>query len=462
MGLRAGEVAVVPGRGSDDSFPVSSAGPSADAHGPLPIVVRRATAADAHDILAFTRGTFDGWDYVPYVWQDWLVATDGVVLVATPRSMDGAAGVELDLFGRPLTPDRAIAMARVTMLGSEEAWLEGLRVDPGVRRRSVASSIHVAAIAWARAQGATVVRYATGDENAGSHRIGEQHGMSVLGAWRALALAAAADSEMEDTADPVAFAGEGSGSSEADDPAGSGALGVGDWAAGLRESNEAHAHGDGDFEPDFPGTEDDRAGVRARATAGAARTAARAALRDSALVLRTDASSTEIDAWWTAIAADATFGRAGGLYESRPWRFQALTRERFGEHVRAGTVVVSGDPGAGWAVIVIGTDEYWRPGEHHQAALAAGRGDLVLRLALETGEVLGGPLDLRFPDPSPPIIAGHEEAYEAAGYHWDHEALHVLGRTLGPDVPPAATGPAGTLTFAEEPRLAAIPRSIDD
>jgi hypothetical protein len=58
---------------------------------PLPIVVRRAVPGDGDAVLSFTRGTFDGWDYVPLVWAHWLVASDGVLLVATP-GVPGADG----------------------------------------------------------------------------------------------------------------------------------------------------------------------------------------------------------------------------------------------------------------------------------------------------------------------------------------------------------------------------------
>ena len=65
-----------------------------------PIRVRLAQPADRDAVLAFATSTWNGWDYIPEVWDAWVVPTDGVLLVATvepprngdePRDADGAA-----------------------------------------------------------------------------------------------------------------------------------------------------------------------------------------------------------------------------------------------------------------------------------------------------------------------------------------------------------------------------------
>ena len=55
-----------------------------------------------------------------------------------------------------------VAVVRVTMSAKGQAWLEGIRVDPRVRGIDVATDLQVAELRWAAAQGAQVVRYATG------------------------------------------------------------------------------------------------------------------------------------------------------------------------------------------------------------------------------------------------------------------------------------------------------------
>jgi hypothetical protein len=125
-------------------------------------------------VLAFASATWDGWDYIPEAWDAWLAATDGLLLVAETTAPD------VDAEGRPVAAGRIVALARVTLLAAGEAWIEGIRVDRAVRGRDVATNLQVAELAWAVAHEAEVVRYATGAENEGSHRLGARHGFRRL------------------------------------------------------------------------------------------------------------------------------------------------------------------------------------------------------------------------------------------------------------------------------------------
>jgi len=144
-----------------------------------PIRVRRARADDKQAVLSFASRTWDDSDYIPQVWDRWLAAADGVLLVATAGGQD-AIGAD----GAPLQADQAIAVARLAMLSADETWLEGIRVDPRVRGMNVATDFQVAELRWAAAHGVRVVRYATSQDNEGSHRLGGRHGFSLLGEWR--------------------------------------------------------------------------------------------------------------------------------------------------------------------------------------------------------------------------------------------------------------------------------------
>ena len=130
----------------------------------LPIAVRRAKASDKEAVLSFATRTWDGWDYIPEVYDDWLVATDGVLLVATSQA-----------------DDRPIALTRLAVLSDDEGWLEGIRVDPAVRGRGVATNLQIAELAWARAHDLRVLRYMTGQGNEGSLKLGAHHGFAVVG-----------------------------------------------------------------------------------------------------------------------------------------------------------------------------------------------------------------------------------------------------------------------------------------
>ena len=110
-----------------------------------------------------------------------MEAADGVMLVGT---VGGAGGLDAD--GQPLAPASVVAVVRVAMPAKGEAWWEGIRVDPRVRGMDVATDLQVAEFAWSEANGAKIVRYATGASNEGSHRLGAraglEHTVSFLGA----------------------------------------------------------------------------------------------------------------------------------------------------------------------------------------------------------------------------------------------------------------------------------------
>ncbi len=365
----------------------------------LPIVVRRARPGDADAVLSFTRTTWNGWDYIPIVWHAWLAAADGVLLVATPRPPGAGEPPELDRFGRVLAPDRPIAMTRMAMLSSDEAWLEGLRVDPGVRNRHVGSLIHAASMTWARVNGARTVRYATGERNEGSHRIGDRFGFRVVGGFRSY--------ERPETPD-----------------------------------------------------EDDRPPTPPPEAAAPGRERVAEALRRTGLLLEADSGEggRAVGAWWDRVAGDPTFRASHGLYERRAWSVQAFTAERFAEHLRAGEVLAHED-GDNWGLAVVPSSAGSPFDESPHASLLAGDAGACLEIATAVRDALGGPIRLRLPDPDPPMLRDHEAACAAAGFLPAKDAMHVLERSLvgAEDL----AGPAAPLLeYAEVPRRVAAPRAV--
>jgi hypothetical protein len=148
-----------------------------------PLAVRRARAADRDAVLSFATRTWDGWDYVPRAWPVWLAATDGVLLVGSAMPLpDGS--MPLDSDGTALVPDQPIAVSRIAMLSPTEGWLEGIRVDPRVRGLGVATDMQTAELHWLAAHDPAVIRYATGAQNEGSHRLGARHGIELLARFR--------------------------------------------------------------------------------------------------------------------------------------------------------------------------------------------------------------------------------------------------------------------------------------
>lgn len=96
------------------------------------IVCRPALPKDTPDVIELTRTIWEGHDYVPLVWEDWLADSEGLLAVAE------YAG-------------RAVGVVKLTHLSPGEWWLEGLRVDPKFQGQHIASHMHEYIVDyWAR------------------------------------------------------------------------------------------------------------------------------------------------------------------------------------------------------------------------------------------------------------------------------------------------------------------------
>jgi hypothetical protein len=185
---------------------------------PGPINVRLGRPEDREQIVSFAKYLSDGHDYIPDVIDEWLVPGDGVVLVATVGEPAGGDEV-VDANGKPLAAGEVIAMTRVTMLSDDEAWLEGIRVDPRVRGLEVATDLQDAELRWIEAHHARVVRYLANEANVGSLRLGARHGLVEIGRWRSRGRYGAHDDSNQD---PVVDVGRALASL--------GRAGLADWA----------------------------------------------------------------------------------------------------------------------------------------------------------------------------------------------------------------------------------------
>lgn len=98
----------------------------------MDVEVRHAHPEDREDVLGFTSETWDGWDYIPDVWNDWI--EEGDLLVGVDRETD----------------DRPVGVLHLLEVSEDEAWIEGLRVDPDYRREGVATRLIEVAVEKAR------------------------------------------------------------------------------------------------------------------------------------------------------------------------------------------------------------------------------------------------------------------------------------------------------------------------
>ena len=123
-----------------------------DVRRPTELIVRPARAEDREAVLAFCAHTWEDGDYIADVWDAWLHDTRGILLV-------GAAG------------DRPVALAHVAMLSDDEAWIEGVRVDPAERRQGIGRVLISRSLVAARERGANVARFFTSATNIASQQL---------------------------------------------------------------------------------------------------------------------------------------------------------------------------------------------------------------------------------------------------------------------------------------------------
>lgn len=79
--------------------------------------------------------------------------------------------------------DIPVAVAHAVMLSTSEAWLEAARVHPDHRRSGLGSALNEAGVAWAREQGAQVVRLATEAVNKAARSQVESLGYRNTSTW---------------------------------------------------------------------------------------------------------------------------------------------------------------------------------------------------------------------------------------------------------------------------------------
>jgi hypothetical protein len=119
------------------------------------LTFRPVQPSDKERIIAFTYNTWGESedDYIKDVFDEW---------VADPRGEFTAAVID----------DQVIGIAKLTDMGDDEWWFEGLRIDPAYRLRGIASAFNRYHVDLAKRLGGKVMRYMTSGDNLGSQTIG--------------------------------------------------------------------------------------------------------------------------------------------------------------------------------------------------------------------------------------------------------------------------------------------------
>ena len=125
------------------------------------VVCRPALRKDTDEVMELCSHIWDGGDYIPMVWEDWLADPDGMLGVA---EMSG----------------RVVGIFKLTKFKEQEWYMEGLRVHPDVQGRGIAAHIHEYVLETWRHRGSGVIRLTTGSYNIKVHQMCERTGFKRI------------------------------------------------------------------------------------------------------------------------------------------------------------------------------------------------------------------------------------------------------------------------------------------
>jgi GNAT superfamily N-acetyltransferase len=125
------------------------------------VVCRPALAKDTAAVMELSSHIWEGGDYIPQVWDEWMADPDGLLGVA-------------ELHGR------VAGVFKLTKFQQGEWYMEGLRVHPDFQGKGVASHIHNYVLDTWRKMGSGIIRLTTGSYNLKVHRMCEQSGFTRI------------------------------------------------------------------------------------------------------------------------------------------------------------------------------------------------------------------------------------------------------------------------------------------
>jgi ribosomal protein S18 acetylase RimI-like enzyme len=135
--------------------------------------IRPAKSADKEEVLRFCTDTFDWGDYIEQVWDLWRLDQNGVLLVAEEAE-----------YGHNQKQSSVIAVSHASLCPNKKnVWLEGIRVNPNFRRRSVATQLLNKMISYGKKQGAREASAMVADNNIASQLMMERNGFAVISKW---------------------------------------------------------------------------------------------------------------------------------------------------------------------------------------------------------------------------------------------------------------------------------------
>lgn len=129
------------------------------------VQIRPVKEQDRDPILQISSQIWDGEDYLPQVFNEWLSDNVGTFNVMTYKG-------------------QVVGVGKLSKLSEGEWWLEGLRVDPAYQGRGLARIMHHYIVAQARRMADGVLRFSTSSANESVLKLALETGFRISGHFK--------------------------------------------------------------------------------------------------------------------------------------------------------------------------------------------------------------------------------------------------------------------------------------
>ena len=137
--------------------------------------IRHATKSDKEEVLRFCVNTFEWGDYIDQVWDFWYSDRNGVLLIAEDDD-------ESNIHRRKQSSVIAVSHASLCP-NNKNVWLEGIRVHPNFRHKSVATQLLNTMISYGKERGAQEASAIVAGTNNASQLMMESNGFGIISKW---------------------------------------------------------------------------------------------------------------------------------------------------------------------------------------------------------------------------------------------------------------------------------------
>ena len=137
--------------------------------------IRHATKSDKGEVLRFCVNTFEWGDYIDKVWDFWYSDRNGVLLVAEDDEEYNIHGIK---------QSSVIAVSHASLCpNNKNVWLEGIRVHPNFRHKSVATQLLNTMTSYGKERGAQEASAIVAGSNNASQLMMESNGFGIISKW---------------------------------------------------------------------------------------------------------------------------------------------------------------------------------------------------------------------------------------------------------------------------------------